>query len=104
MKNDHFQEHISHIHTLCTKHHVKQLFAFGSVLTDRFRAESDIDLVVQFEAIPLEEYVENYFDLKFSLEDLFDREVDLLEQQAIKNPYLKSAIDQNKARIYGSGN
>ncbi|HZJ20046.1 MAG TPA: nucleotidyltransferase domain-containing protein, partial [Pricia sp.] len=64
---------------LCQKHKVSKLFAFGSVLTDRFSKESDIDLVVDFDEFDKMEYADNYFNLKFSLEDLFQRNVDLLE-------------------------
>ena len=49
----------------------------------------------------MEDYFDNYFDFKYSLEDLFGREVDLLEEQTIKNPYLKKNVDATKALIYG---
>jgi predicted nucleotidyltransferase len=54
--------------------------------------------------MPLKTYADNYYDLKFSLQDTFNREVDLLENQAIKNPYLKRSIDGTKQLIYGSIN
>ena len=68
---------------LCKKHKVGKLFVFGSILTDRFNEESDVDMVVDFDKVTLEDYADNYFDLKFSLEDIFGREVDLLEDKAI---------------------
>jgi predicted nucleotidyltransferase len=86
---------------LCGRYHVKTLFAFGSVLTDKFDHDSDIDLIVAFYDIPIEDYADNYFDLKFSLQEAFNRPVDLLEEQAIKNPYFKQNIDQTKQLIYG---
>jgi hypothetical protein len=46
------------------------------------------------------DYADNYFDLKFSLEDTFKRPVDLLEEKAIINPYFKRAIDKNMQLIY----
>ena len=49
----------------------------------------------------MEDYFDNYFDFKYSLEDLFGREVDLFEEQTIKNPYLKKNVDATKALIYG---
>ena len=42
-------------------------------------------MVVDFDKVTLEDYADNYFDLKFSLEDIFGREVDLLEDKAIRN-------------------
>lgn len=89
---------------LCDKHKVAKLFAFGSVLTNRFQKSSDIDLLVQFEGVEVYDYADNYFDLKESLEHLLGREVDLLEDKAIKNPYLRQAIDASKQLIYGPGN
>ena len=63
---------------LCKKHKVGKLFVFGSLLTDHFNEGSDVDMVVDFDEVTLEDYEDNYFDLKFSLEDIFGREVDLL--------------------------
>jgi len=92
---------IEKIRSLCAKHKVNKLFVFGSVLKDTFNKESDIDLVVDFAGVDLYDYADNYFDLKDQLESIFKRPVDLLEQQAIKNPYLKKQIDSEKKLIYG---
>jgi hypothetical protein len=92
---------IDKIIALCLKHKVSKLFVFGSVLTNRFRKDSDVDFLVNFADVDLYSYADNYFDLKFSLEDLLKREVDLLEEKAIKNPYLRKSIDSSKHLIYG---
>lgn len=89
------------IATLCFTHKVKKLYAFGSVLTDKFNADSDVDLIVDFTNIELEEYADNYFDFKFSLQDMFKRSVDLLEEKAIKNPFFRQAVNQQRQLIYG---
>lgn len=89
------------IRALCSKHKVVSLFVFGSVLTDHFKKSSDIDLLVDFSGVDLYDYADNYFDLKTSLEELFKRQVDLLEDKAIKNPYLRKSIDASKKLIYG---
>jgi predicted nucleotidyltransferase len=47
------------------------------------------------------QYADNYFDLKFSLEQLLKREVDLLEEKAIKNPFFQESINSSKVMIYG---
>lgn len=91
----------SDIIKLCETHKVKSLYAFGSVLTDNFNKESDIDLIVDFEDIEIEEYADNYFDLKFSLQKILERPIDLLEERAIKNPYFRSSIDQQRKLVYG---
>ena len=87
---------------LCKKHKVKNLYAFGSVLTDSFNDESDIDLIVDFKRMPLKTYSDNYYDFKFSLEDMLHRSVDLLEYKAIKNPYFLENINKHKKLIYAN--
>ena len=89
------------IKALCNKHKVSRLFVFGSILTDRFKRTSDVDFIVDFEGIDLYDYADNYFELKTSLEKLLKRQVDLLEDKAIKNPYLRQSIDSSKQLIYG---
>lgn len=95
------ERNIDTIRDLCSRHKVRRLFAFGSVLTESFKKDSDVDLVVDFQDVDLHEYADNYFDLKESLENLFKRNVDLLEEKAIKNPYLKQSIDSSKQLVYG---
>jgi predicted nucleotidyltransferase len=92
---------IDDIARLCRLYKVSKLFVFGSVLRETFNDESDIDLIVNFEQVPLEEYADNYFNLKFELESIFNRSVDLLEEEAIKNPYFKKEVDREKQLIYG---
>ncbi len=73
----------------------------GSVLTNKFNKICDVELIVDFEDVDLYMYADNYFDFKIALEQLFHRKVDLLEEKAIKNPYLKQSIDTTKQLIYG---
>jgi uncharacterized protein len=88
------------IYRLCASHKVKKLYAFGSVLTETFNEDSDIDLVVDFETGDAAHYADNYFDLKFSLQDILQRPIDLLEEQAIRNPYFRQAIHQERKLVY----
>jgi uncharacterized protein len=93
---------IEHLRMLCMKFHVGKLFVFGSVVNPSFTHDSDIDFIVSFKKIKLEDYADNYFDFKFSLEDLFKREIDLLEEKAITNPFLLKAINSSKQLVYES--
>lgn len=94
---------IRRIFELCKIYKVKSLYVFGSILTSRFNKDSDIDLLVKFkkDIIPLEEYADNYFDFQFALEDLFRRKVDLVCDDAIKNPCFREEVDSKKELIYG---
>jgi predicted nucleotidyltransferase len=98
------EKYKNQIQQLCIDHNVKQLFVFGSVLTNEFNDESDIDLIVEFEKMDPIEYMENYFNMKFSLEDLFKRKIDLLENQSISNPIFQKVIDKNKELVYDRRN
>ena len=92
---------IEKIRALCKRHKVKQLFVFGSVLTNSFNKSSDVDFLVDFSNVDLYDYADNYFNLKDALESLLKREVDLLEDKAVKNPFLRKSIDSSKMLIYG---
>lgn len=96
------EQNIDKIKKLCAAHKVVRLFAFGSVLKESsFNKDSDIDLIVDFAHIDLHGYADNYFDMKQQLEEIFKRPVDLLEEKAIRNPYLRREIDKEKKLIYG---
>ena len=85
---------------LCLQAKVRSLYAFGSVLTSRFDDDSDIDLVVDIDSKNPLEYANCYFKLKFALQDLFNRPVDLLESKAIRNNLLRREINQSKLLLY----
>jgi predicted nucleotidyltransferase len=95
------EKHTADITKLCKTHNVRSLYAFGSILNEQFNEESDIDLIVEFHPLDVLDYADNYYDLKFSLETILKREIDLLEEKAIKNPYFRKTINQSKQLIYG---
>lgn len=102
MRNMNFiKDHINTINGLCKTHKVRTLYAFGSVLNSNFNSESDIDLIVDFEKLDVLEYGDNYYSLKFAIEKTFNRNIDLLEEIAIKNPYFRKDVEANKVLIYG---
>ena len=86
---------------LCRTHYVDKMYVFGSVLNSNFNAKSDLDFLVRFKSIELSEYYDNYIDLKDKLEILFERDIDLVEEQALKNPILIRSINRSKELIYG---
>lgn len=88
---------------LCRLHKVKTLAVFGSILTDRFNDQSDVDLLVDFEPQDPDtfDYVTNYFSLRDALEALFGRTVDLIEYGDRPNPFFKAAVERTKQMIYG---
>jgi predicted nucleotidyltransferase len=93
-------KNIDNLIALCKKHKVRELYIFGSILTPRFNDSSDIDFLVQFDNIDILEYADNYFDFKEKLEKLLGREIDLLENQAIRNPIFRKVLDRDKKIVY----
>jgi predicted nucleotidyltransferase len=52
------------LNQICIDHNVKKLYLFGSILTDKFKDDSDIDMLIQFSAMDLNNYFDNYMDLR----------------------------------------
>lgn len=82
---------------LLVQHRIKRAGIFGSVAKGNATDESDIDILVELgDKISLLEFV----GIKFELEDLLGKKVDLVEYEAIK-PRLLSRIMSEEIRIYG---
>ena len=80
---------------LCKQHHVKQMSLFGSAAHGMFADDSDIDLLVSFsDSLDVLEYADNYFGFLENLKELFERNVDLVSEKALKNPILISEINK----------
>ena len=97
---DLIERNIDTLTILCKKHRVKELYIFGSILTQGFSDTSDIDFLVQFDNIDILDYFDNYIDFKEDLEKLFGRQIDLLENQAIRNPIFRKVLDRDKRLVY----
>lgn len=86
---------------LCQRHHVRSLAVFGSALRDDFAADrSDLDFLVEFQPLAPIAHSRAYFGLLEDLERLFGRAVDLLDRAAIRNPYLRTSIEQTQETLY----
>ena len=94
--------HLEAIKDACTKHHVKHLFLIGSAARDAMHSGSDVDLLYSFKEkeIPGDQYADNFFDLKSSLENILKIKVDLVAQDYLKNPYFINAINKDKTLVY----
>lgn len=94
-------KYLADIKRLCALYNVRELYVFGSVMSTQLTEKSDIDFIVDFDAIDLKLYADNYFNFKFSLQEILKRPVDLIEQKAIKNPYFKQAVNKTRKLVYG---
>ena len=75
---------------LRTKYGVKSLAVFGSMARGDDHEGSDVDILVTFDGPAT---FDNFFDLKFYLEDLFGRRVDLLTPKSLR-PAMRAEIDK----------
>lgn len=96
------KDNISTLFALCKLHKVHKLYVFGSILTPRFNEDSYVDLLVNFNSeIDYNNYADNYFDFYNSLKTLFGRDIDLVDESSLRNPYFKAELDETKHLIYG---
>lgn len=95
---------IGKIAELCKKYRVKRLFVFGSILTDRFNAESDIDFSVDFDCDCIEkeklDWADIFFGLIGELQSLLGRKVDLVIDSNVTNSYFRKELDATKQLVY----
>lgn len=86
---------------LCKAYKVKTLYVFGSAVSGSFNEKSDIDFLITFEDnLSVDDYTENYFSLQYKLRALFKREIDLVTQNFLSNPFLIQSINANKQLLY----
>ena len=98
------EQNIDKIVSLCKKYKVSKLWVFGSVLTHRFNAGSDIDFLVEFDREKLEllDYADNYFGLIHSVESVVGRKVDMVVDSSIRNPYFRAEVDKTRKILWSA--
>jgi hypothetical protein len=89
------------IDNLCRRLKVKRLDVFGSCSTGSFRADSDVDVLVEFDH-DARDLFDRYFDLKEGLEQILGRAVDVVVERALKNPFFKASIERTRKNIYAA--
>jgi predicted nucleotidyltransferase len=83
---DSLEFRLAEVAELCRKYRVKKFEVFGSAVDGDWKpATSDLDFLVDFLPMPPAEHSKSYFGLWFDLQDLFRRNVDLVETPAIRN-------------------
>lgn len=86
----------------CERYGVQRLRVFGSVLTDEFDPEtSDVDFLVDFEE-ERENLFDDYFDLKFELERIVGRDIDLIIGRSVQNPFFRASAFGSAQDIYAT--
>jgi len=100
--NNFLQPHLPSIMLLFEKHKVKDAYLFGSVLTNKFDENSDVDFLINFnDNLDPVEKGELLWNLRFSLEDNLKRPIDLITESSLKNPFFIEELNETKQKIYG---
>jgi len=92
--------HLTEIKSLFKRYDVEKAYLFGSAAKNNLTAHSDIDFLIKFSnQSDFESYGNNYFNLLYALQDLLKRDVDLLAEETLSNPYLIESINQSKIQL-----
>jgi predicted nucleotidyltransferase len=92
---------LNELKKICSILGVKRLYVFGSAVSGNFNKNSDIDILISFEEnLTPEQYTQNYFELHYQLRKLFKREIDVITERSLSNPFFIERVDKTKKLIY----
>ena len=98
--NDLVQQYLPQIKQLMQQYGVQRAWAFGSAVKNTMHPGNDVDFIICFpETMDYETYGNNYFSLLYGLQDLLKKDVDLVTEKTLKNPYLLQSINHHKVQI-----
>lgn len=94
------KSNLSQIKALMTQYGVIRAHLFGSAANGTMTDSSDIDFMVSFNPdLSYTDYGNNYFQLIYALQNLLKKDVDLVAEETITNPYLLQSINKQKIAI-----
>ena len=94
------QANLQQIKALMLNYGVEKAYAFGSAVTGNAHADSDVDFVIKFSpGLDYKTYGDNYFNLLYALQKLLKKEVDLVAEETLTNPYLIESINRQKLNV-----
>jgi predicted nucleotidyltransferase len=92
---------MDHVERFCAKWKIREFAIFGSVLRNDFGPNSDIDVLISFH--PHAGWsLWDLFDMQDELSSLFGRRVDLIEKEALKNPFRRQEILSTRRVLYAA--
>ncbi len=98
------EKNLVQIKGYCKDYHVDKLHVFGSITTNNFTENSDVDFLVKFKDVSVEQYTDGYFRLHELFELTLKRKVDLLTENSLSNPYFVKQVNQTKTLLYEGQN
>lgn len=98
--NDLLQAHLPQVRKLMRHYGVNRAFVFGSAVKGTMGEDSDVDFIISFpESMDYETYANNYFALAHELENLLKKNVDLVTEKTLRNPFLLESINSHKVQL-----
>ena len=95
------KQQLKQMKNICRTLGVKRLYVFGSVVSNDFDKDSDIDFLVSFkDNLSIEDYTNNYFLIHYQFRELFNRNIDIVTESTLSNPYFIKQINETKELIY----
>jgi len=85
----------------CQRWKIIEMSLFGSILREDFNEESDVDVLVSF-ASGSPWTLLDFVEMQDELEALLGRKVDLVEREALKNPYRREEILRTLELVYAA--
>lgn len=86
----------------CKEFQVKELYAFGSVVSGELSNTSDLDFLVEFKRTGYVGSFDQFMGFKQRLEDIYQRPVDLLTIKRFRNPLFQQEVDRSKTLVYAA--
>lgn len=95
------ESNLSQIKILMRYHAVIKAYLFGSAAIGKMNDDSDVDFLIRFNpGLSYTDYGNNYFQLIYALQKLFKKQVDIIAEETITNPYLLQTINSQKTAVF----
>ncbi len=92
---------VSRVEQIARRHHVREILVFGSAIRDDIRDDSDVDLLLSFEP-EAHASLFDLMDIEHELSVAFGRQVDIVEREALTNPFRRRAILASTEPLYAA--
>ncbi len=94
------EQNLPQIKQLMQQYGVEKSYLFGSAANGTMKQDSDIDFIIRFpDDMHYTTYADNYFALADALEALLKKDVELVAEETLQNPYLLQSINSHKMQL-----
>lgn len=94
------EQNLPEIKQLMQQYGVEKAYLFGSAAKGTMKQDSDVDFIIRFpDDMHYTTYADNYFALADALEALLKKDVELVAEETLQNPYLLQSINSHKMQL-----